>query len=175
MAKVFLNSRVLIQEAVAELLSKDYLQQLGAMASDMIRLRTRLGYGVEKPGQPRSKLATLAESTKKERKRLKGKGRLNESTSPNKSNLTRTGQLLSSLGVLSYGKTSVTVGVSGPRNDGKTNEQVARYAAEGSTSDDNPRPKRAFISLTDIEQKRLRETVRKDLAKKLKVSLSKRR
>jgi phage gpG-like protein len=161
----FGKAKLIIQQALKSLLSKEYLREIGVEASNLIRTRTRLGYGVEKAGAERQKLAPLKPSTKKRRKKLQ----LNENTNPGKSNLTETGQLLSSIAVLEVSKTGVTVGPKGIRTDRKKNEDIAEWLAKGDPS--RNRDARPFISLSKVEQKRLKEKVRKDLEKKLKKAL----
>lgn len=166
----FKNAKIGVQKMITDLLSKAYMEQVGNLAASIIKTRTQLGYGVEKPGSPRSKLQPLKPRTIKQRKRKKLKGQLNENTSPAKSNLTETGQLLSSLGVEKVENNVVTVSPLGSRTDGYTNEEIAQYAADGVPGKRQPRP---FISLSDIEMKRLKERIRKDLQLKIQAALAK--
>lgn len=65
---------------------------IGKKMADKVRVRTRLGRGVDE--QPLEKLSPAYIDY---RKYLKDKGRLYEQTNPKRSNLTLTGQLLNSL------------------------------------------------------------------------------
>lgn len=154
MASGFDGLRDKAKRALADMLSENYLRELGEIAADMVRLRTRLGYGVQSTGEPREKLKPLSENYKKQRKKMD----LNENTSPSKSNLTRTGQLLSSIGVKSITGNQVVIGPQGSRDDGKDNSEIAQYVSEQG---------RPFNNLSDVELKRLKERVRKDLQAKL--------
>lgn len=167
----FKNAKIGIQKMIAELLTKPYMEQVGNFAASMVKTRTQLGYSVDKPGAPKKKFAPLKPSTIKQRKKLKKGQALNENTSPTKSNLTRTGQLLSSIGVEKVEDTVVTVSPRGTRNDGYTNEEIAKFAADGDPKRD--RAKRPFVSLSDIEVKRLKERIRKDLQLKVQKALAK--
>jgi len=154
------EARRILDQAFRTLLSKNYLTSVGKQAADMIRLRTQLGYGVPSDGKSREKLKPLSAAYKKVRK----ENPLNGNTSPSKSNLTRTGQLLSSIGVKSIQKDKVIIGPKGPRNDGETNERVGEFVSEKG---------RPFNNLSDVERKRLTETIRKDLQQLLEKALVK--
>jgi hypothetical protein len=158
----FKDTKDRVQRAIKDLITRQYMTELGKFAADMIRLRTQLGYGVGRAGAPREPLKPLSESYKQQRKKMQ----LNSNTSPTKSNLTRTGQLLSSHDVKSVSGATVVVGPTGSRNDGLTNEQVGTYVA------DQGRP---YNNLSDVEAKRLREKIRKDLQTMLQKSLAKTR
>lgn len=69
------------------------MKELAEMMKQDIIKRTKLGYGVNNPGDSQSKLKPLAESTKKSRKYKK----LDGTTSPAKSNLTESGAMLNDL------------------------------------------------------------------------------
>lgn len=149
-----------IEREFQSLVTKSYVTEVGKFTADMIRKRAQLGYGVSKSEGPRSKLKALSESYKTQRKKMK----LNENTSPSKSNLTRTGQLLSSLDVTEASATKVVVGPRGRRDDGKTNEDVGEYVSKQG---------RPFNNVSDIEKKRIVEKVRKDLQAQLVKALAK--
>ena len=162
--------KLAIEGAIKEILSERYMLSLCSMAAKMIALRTQLGFGVPASGASREKLAPLRPATIQQRKR----SQLNPNTRPTKSNLTRTGQLISSLRTVKVTKSTVTVGPTGTRTDGKkslTNMDVARFANDGSSKPRRaPRP---FNNLSDVEMKRLQERIRKDLFAALKKALVK--
>lgn len=86
-------------------------------------------------------------------------GGLSELTSPKKSNLTRTGQLLDSIQVTNAGIATVSVGPKGGRDDGLTNQKVAEHVTEAG---------RPFNSLSKIETKRLHDEVKRNLREAIK-------
>jgi hypothetical protein len=173
-----------MQKALAEFKAPENMRKLGQMAAGMIKLRTRLGYGVERDGADKELLKPLAPSTIEVRKgnlgffrrdgqskpipypRDKGMGpRLSSDTSPSKSNLMMTGQLLDSVQVTDVGYGTVNVGPMGPRSDGLTNEKVAEYVTEGG---------RPFNNLSKVEVKRVQDAVKKELRARIKRALTKR-
>lgn len=85
----------LAQKIVDEFSSKQNLRILGEDAKKLIQKRTRLGGGVERSLGPRVKLKKLSDPYKRQRKR----SRLDSTTTPAKSNLTRTGGMLRDIGV----------------------------------------------------------------------------
>lgn len=152
-----------MNDALDEVKKPENMKKYGQMVADMIRLRTRLGDGVPKEMSDKEKLKPLAQSTKDERKRLQGKGKLSSLTAPNKSNLTRTGQLLDSEAVKSVGVGRVTVGPTGPRDDGKSNTDVAEYVSKV----------RPYNHLSRIETKRVNDAVKRDVRALIKNKLTK--
>lgn len=163
-----------LKEAINKINSPQELRKIGEIAAEMVRTRTRLGYGVREDRGKRQKLKPLADSTKKVRagklafKNIRGtvvpfppdleenKVKLHPLTSAGKSNLTRSGQMLDSWKVISVGQGRVLIGPTGQRDDGLTNEQVAEFSEELG---------RPFGYITDIEYKRLVDEVRKRLTK----------
>jgi hypothetical protein len=143
-----------LQSVTRELLTPSNMKRYGQMAADMIRLRTRLGSSVSAEGADKEPLKPLAESTKKERKRLQSKGKLSSLTSPGKSNLTRSAQLLDSVQVTRVESTSVVVGPKGPRSDSLTNEKVGEYVSQAG---------RPFNFLSSVEIKRINDEIKRNL------------
>lgn len=163
-----------LEEAKKELLSRQNMQRLGREVSDDIVKRTQLGYGVRSNQGRREKLKPLAESTKAQRAGKLGfwtdpggkvipvttssessseylqrvKPDLSSNTRPNKSNLTRTGRMLSDIGYLVTGIGKLTIGFK--------SEYGARIAAFVSKL-------RPFFFLTDKETKRIERSVEKIL------------
>ncbi len=87
----------MIEKALEEMSSKDTLRVIGEEAKDLIQTRTRLGGGVKTSLGPRSRLKPLSDGYKKDRKR--NRGELDRNTSPARSNLTYTGEMLRDIGV----------------------------------------------------------------------------
>jgi len=152
-----------IRAVIPEIKAPANMRKYGDMSAAMIKLRTRLGSGVDASGDSKKALKRLADSTKESRKAKKKKGKLSELTTPNRSNLTETGQLLDSVGVTKSAYGSVTVSPSGSRTDGKTNQKVAEYVTDGG---------RPFNNLSKIEIKRLSEEVKRDLREAIKKRLT---
>lgn len=147
-----------------EILSPESMKKYGEMAAEMIRLRTRLGSGVEREGAEKQKLKPLADSTKKQRQSKKKSGKLSSLTTPNRSNLTDTGQMLDSIRTLSTSRGKAKVGPVGNRSDGKLNERISEWVSEAG---------RPFNSLTKVEQKRLLDAIKRDFKATLKSRLTK--
>ena len=142
-------------------ISRGYnMRHIAEDAAERIKRRTRLGYGVKdgRRSGKRERLKETKESYRKARARDKKRGRLSSTTTVKKSNLTRTGQLLASIRGRSSG-TAAIIETKGGRDDGRSNSEVAGYVAE------NGRP---FFELTDKELKGLRNTIKKDLIKRLR-------
>ncbi len=75
-------------------IDRQLMDTIGDHTSLVVKERTRRGYGVAKNEGPKKRLKGISESTKKRRKGLAAQGQLSSETSPNKSNLTRTGKML---------------------------------------------------------------------------------
>jgi hypothetical protein len=162
-----------IEKAVDDNLNVEALGQLGVEAVNIVRKRTRLGYGVKKEFGQREKLADLSPRYVESRKMFAG---LAAYTSPKKSNLTRTGQMLESLGVTVRGST-VIIRPEGTRTDGLRNEDVARWNQEGAIGQRRDgslwvRPERVFLNISGNEYNKLLRFYRKtfgDLLRKRRV------
>lgn len=128
--------------------SQGLLTNLAAFAIQLIVRRTREGRGVKRPGAATYRLKPLSASYIAFRR--KNRSALSPFTSPGKSNLTFTGQLLNSL-TLKKGSRVLTITPSGIRNDGKTNAAVARYVSRV----------RPFLALSGDEQKKLAQNFRR--------------
>ena len=134
------------------------LKPIADDAADRIKKRTRLGYGVKdgERGGPRVKLKGLSNSYKKQRKKYLDINK--KYTTANKSNLTKTGQLLDSL----IGKVSnkkIIIKLKENRDDGEKNKDIVDWQSSKG---------RDFFELTDKEIKGLRSQLKKDLIKLLK-------
>ena len=100
-------------------------RQMGIYArrgANLIMQRTRLGKGVDKNNGPQKALKKLGLPYKKQR--AKGKPPLSPLTSKSKSNLTRTGELLSSIGGKGLGVRKALIYIKGKRNQDITEWQV---------------------------------------------------
>ena len=160
-----------IQQAVARAaqdgLSKQALSPIAEKCADLIRVRTRRGSGVSTFGGAKTKLAGLADSTKDSRDRKKKQGKLSSLTTPGRSNLTETSQMLESLTGTVPRAGTILIEPKGSRSDGYTNEEIASFAEDGSAN----RPKRQFLNLTLQETKQIEKLFREDLAKRVAKAL----
>lgn len=141
--------KALMDAVKDKLTSKDSMQELGDEAAQLIKKRTRLGYGLDKQGGVKQKLKPLSESYKRERKATG----VASSTSPSKSNLTNTGAMLDNIGATAS-KGKVTIGF-----DDKFQEQKAEWVAEGG---------RPFNNLSEAELKQLRDKLEVKIKAELK-------
>lgn len=153
-----------LREALPAIKDAKNMRKYGEQAASMITLRTRLGDGVERDGAEKAKLRPLKPQTVKSRARAKDQGKLSELTTPQRSNLTRTGQLLDSVQVTKAAYGSVSVGPKGSRREGGKNEDVAKHVTEGG---------RPFNHLSKVETKRIQDAVKKDLRAEIKRRLTK--
>ena len=149
MAKNFKDAFNNIKKLVDKLTDKSNMEKVGEETVKMVRKRTQLGYGSNKG--KKEKLEALSDAYKKQRKRLKKKGKLSKNTSAGKSNLTQSGDMLKDLDF-----------------DAKDNEVTIDFASELSKKKavwvtDGDRP---FLALTKQEIKRITKYLQ-DMADKL--------
>jgi len=131
--------------------TRSNLEKIAESIKDDIKKRTRLGYGVENNGDRKKKLAPLAESTKKSKRRRKGQ--LSNQTTPSRSNLTDTGEMLDSLDSSAKVRSTsaeLIIGFKTPEAEDK-----AEFAHDGSSN----RPKRKFMNLSNRELQRVDQAV----------------
>ena len=128
-----------LRKIVKDAESQGNLVNLAAVAIDVIQRRTRSGKGVKRPGGSTFRLKPLSKNYIKFRRA--NASRLSGLTSPGKSNLTFTGQLLYSLGLKKASK-RIVIEPQGTRVDGKSNAEVARHVSKV----------RPFLALSKDEQ-----------------------
>jgi hypothetical protein len=158
------NLQIALTKVVKEVNSSVNMQDYGEVAAEEIKRQTRLGYGVSATGAPREKLAELKPSTVKSRTRGKKTGVLNELTTPKKSNLTNTGQMLDSIKAQNATTGKVKISATGQHSSGKSNQTLTKYAAEGSPN----RKKRPFLNLSDRGVKKVQDHIRQTILKVVK-------
>lgn len=149
-----------IEKTLDEAKKKPVMQSLAEEAVRLIVKRTRLGYGVTRNLGTRSNLKRLKASYIKQRKSFKS---LSTSTRPGKSNLTLTGDMLSSVKVISIKDGKVSIGPTGNNRYGESNQNIAEWNADRG---------RTFNRLSLNEFNQLRRFYRKnfgDLLKKQKL------
>lgn len=149
------NIQKQILEALKQASRPERMKEYAVFLADEIKLRTRLGYGVDKFEDNKKKLKPLAKSTIKQRQARRDKGKLSNQTDPRFSNLTQTGQLLDALDgrATSLGKAEVYLKDS-RSGETLTNTELAKYQEE---------KKRIFMNVSKQEVKRLTDKIRKDL------------
>ena len=118
-----------IKKTLTRGISPQEARSVGQFAIDLIVKRTRLGYGVSKQYGTKSRLKALSANYKKRRATFRG---LSATTSPGKSNLTFTGQMLASMKLIKMqtksGETIIRFGPTGSRRDSPhTNLEVAGF------------------------------------------------
>lgn len=146
-----LNIEDFLRGAVDQILAANNFRKYLSELSDDIYKRTRAGYGVARNGAARQSLKPLSQSYKQQRSKSKD---LNKSvTSPRKSNLSFTGELLDSISVGRVSNGTGTIVLEGSRQNGLKNSRLGAYV-----SDERP-----FLNVSDTEKKKLIETIRKDL------------
>ncbi|MFW7381483.1 MAG: hypothetical protein ACOH5I_21925 [Oligoflexus sp.] len=145
-------SKLNLDHLIEKAITPAFLEKLATTAIEQIKRRARLGYSVASEGANQSKFDSLAESTKAKRKRLKKRGKLSSETSPSKSNLTESGQLLDSLEFRIKGK-AVEVFIGGERN-----RKVSSYVSKA----------RPWLNLSKAEMTMLLDLIEEAIDKQIK-------
>ena len=177
MADPIKKLQIAIRKCVEDQGKTQNMQRHADFTADLIRKRTRLGFGVDVAGGPRRKLKPLSESYKSTRRneafffkkqknsgeivtlraQIQGGGKrhpdLSSRTQPGKSNLTFTNQMLESLKGKATRSFEFRVEPTGTRSDGKTNAEVAAFVESQG---------RRFLNLSNNELKQLQEILRRD-------------
>lgn len=173
-----------IRAAVADATNRDNTQKLMNEATRLVKVRTKLGFGVPEPGAQRERLKPLSDSYIEQRANKAryftkndkvfripipgGPSRhpdLSETTTPTKSNLTFTGEMLDSLRGFVTGPGKGVVKPTGARTDGSglTNQQVANFVSEQG---------RPFLNLSNNEILQLKQKFVDDLLKRINRKLT---
>lgn len=117
-----------IKKSLGEAVSRKEMLILGDFTVDLIVKRTRLGYGVSRNMGVKKNLKPLSAKYKLYRKRFKN---LSSRTTPGRSNLTLTNQMLESMDVTKSKDGSFTLSPTGFRRDTfATNLEIAGYQEE---------------------------------------------
>ena len=145
-----------LQRRFSRPLSKKELREVGDLSSEAIFNRTKKGFGVKTTGGNPSRLLKLSDQYIQFRRQFKS---LASDTSPSKSNLTLTGQMLESIGTKKVrqgtrGKALVLVAVQGRKNINKALWQADR--------------KRIFMNLSKKELREITEFMTKAIKKNVK-------
>lgn len=140
-----------IQDTVGRSLTPQEMRFLAMATLDSIVKRSRAGFGVERNFGVQRAFPALSKSYIEFRKRYK---KLAKTTSPRKSNITLTGELLDSIGILRTNQGSLVIGATGTRSSGLTNEKLVGYLA---------RKDRYFLRLSNQEFKQFVQNYQKTL------------
>lgn len=132
-----------------KLTSKDSLEEIGDEAVVLIKKRTRAGYGVDSKGSTKQKLKKLSTPYINQRKKKKPSG----PTTPSKSNLTSSGDMLDDLTPKSPKQGKVEIGF----KDKKSRDK-AKYVSKD----------RPFNNLSGPELKQMKAFIQKIVNKLLK-------
>ncbi len=138
-----------VKKLIKEFSSQSNMQKIGSYAAERIKVRTRLGRGVEKDGAQPKPLKKLSNSYRDQRKGKVAfytvgtgpnrivvpyeptkKPKLSSATSATKSNLTFSGKLLDSIAVIKKTASSVFLGFKENRNDKNTNKEIAEFVSK---------------------------------------------
>ena len=146
-------------------LSTRQKRKIGQFAINMIRKRTRRGIGINTSKKTKrlvqKKLAKLQPSTIITRKKAK---RLSKFARAGFSNLTFTGKMIQSLGVVRSSGNKITLGARGTRN-----ENLLDWATKGNKGGSAPkRAPRPFLGLVVGEENKLAKFLESNFAKQLK-------
>lgn len=86
-----------IKALIEGVIKKNTMQEVADLAKSLVVNRTNRGFGVKTPEGKAERLKALSASYKRKRRRLKASGELSAQTTPAKSNLTKTRQMLDSV------------------------------------------------------------------------------
>lgn len=150
-------------KAIDEVRKPSNMQAIGEETARRIKVRTRSGKSVTANDTQPVPLKKLSDNYVLQRKKDKKKGKLADSATPRRSNLTRTGQMLDSLSVTSKKHGSVKVGATGNRKEGNTNKNVAGYVSDS----------RPFLNLSTPEINGITKLIREKLDEQIKKLLTK--
>jgi hypothetical protein len=143
-----------LSKAIETVVQRQNFKKYMDKAADLIKVRTRLGYGVKKNEDAKTRLDDLSPEYVKQRQRMRRAGTLSEKTNPKKSNLTKTGQMLDNIVGVADGDAEGHIEFKGSRSD--SNLTNAELAEEMNKT-------RPFFKLSNLEVKQLTDAIRKDL------------
>lgn len=128
--------------------------------ADTVRIRAQLGGSVENTGDKKKSFKRLSPGYVEQRRKS---SKLSSLTTPGKSNVTNTGQMIES--IQGKGKQAgFTIAASGSRNDGLTNKQVADFVEEGG---------RPFMNFSNLELKKIARLIEEQLVDEINKKLGK--
>ena len=141
---------------IKQIRDASFMNKVGNFMRRLIVNRTqKQGRGINKQGGRIVKLRKLEPSTIESRKRARKRGELSNLTTPKKSNLTATGQMLFEVAVTAVTKGAVAIGFLSDRS-----EKIAGYHEKGVGP---KKTKRKFLGLSAGEERKVTEFVEKQL------------
>lgn len=147
-----------LQKKVIKAIEDAEVSEFFEKIPDVIRSRTRNGYGVNSSGNI-VLLPPLAESTIDRRRSLENNGRLSGETTPFFSNLTESGNLLDAMRMKRTGKLKYEIAFDNrKKKNGLTPEQIKDYLEEKGF---------VFFKLANSERKKLEDNVAKKMQKEI--------
>lgn len=163
-AKSFKEIEDALKKAIETVTAVPSFRSIAKLAAEIIVRRTRLGRGVKKAGGPSAPLKKLTSKYIEKRKRDQEEGTLSANTTPGRSNLTRTSQMLNSIKGEAVSRGQIVIAATGSRKDETaTNEDVA-----GFVSKDRP-----FMVLSDAEVRQITQEIEKKLSEEIERALRK--
>lgn len=149
----FKDLEIKIAALIDGIVKKSTMDDVANMAKDMVVERTSKGFGVKVKEGPKERLKGLSESYKKQRRRLKKQGKLATETTPNKSNLTKSRQMLDSVAAkASTGQATVYL------NNDKAGKKAEYQASEG----------REFMNLSKSEVNKIKKFIEEKIISDIK-------
>lgn len=149
-----------LDRSVEESINKASMQDIGDALAEIVRTRTRLGYGVSKTGGSRQRLKSLSALYVEFRK--ESRASLSRFTRPGRSNLTYTGQMLDSLEAEARDG-NVEIKATGTRPEGLKNIDLSEYVSQQG---------RPFLDVSNNELKQLTRILDEGLNQSLRRRLS---
>ena len=144
----FKKLEIQIKAVIEGLIKKSTMQEIADLSKNLVVQRTGKGFGVNTPEGKKVKLKGISESYKKERKRLRKQGKLSGDTTPQKSNLTKSKQMLDSVDAKAS-TAKATVFLNNPQAKNKAEYQ----SAQG----------RAFMNLSKAEVEKIKKLIEKKI------------
>ena len=155
---------VIMKRISEALFTEDLVKGIGKKAANTIRERTRKGFGLNrKNGRELKKLAPLTETTV----RLREEKSLSSETSPGKSNLTESGDMLDDLTYRVEKTAAVVTFKSNEMADRAVHQERTDNKGFGGQRLKNKRKARHFMGLSRSEEKDLIEFANREIEKKL--------
>lgn len=145
--------QIRLKSLINGVVDKALMGEVGQEVVGMVKDRTRKGFGVPQNLGAKKPLPGISESYKKQRRRLRGQGKLSSETTPNKSNLTNTGKLVDSI---DYTATSNEVKV---EPQGRSNQKKAAFQADAG---------RIAFNLSKSENKKILKLIEDSITKDIK-------
>jgi hypothetical protein len=160
MARDIKHLKADLNKLLDSLIDDDFLQMCADKMKDIIYKRTKSGKGLsgnsdEMGAESLDDLDGLSQGYKDYRKTKS----LGPYGSPNKSNLTFTGEMLESIKAYVKGKDAIVEIPNTTRSDGQTNKKIAKKVSEAG---------RPFFNLADSELKQFEAFVSRELRKRIR-------